>query len=132
MSAWLDYTGGDGAGGIGGEDLYTGGSVGYASDGTFTTPAVAVTAPPVDAGGGGVGQYAPMVMDVFKFGVGVWNQQEQQKRMLDYKRYEATQYGAFMQGQPALTFASGGNVLGGASGLMLVALAGLVILLIKD
>lgn len=125
MSASLDYS-------YGGEDLYTGGGVGYSPDGTFTTPGVAITALPADAGGGPVGTYGKDVMDLFKFGVGVWNQREQRQDMLDYKRFEATQYGAFMQGQPALTFSSGGNVLGGASGMVLVALAAVVILLIKD
>lgn len=125
MSAYLDYS-------YGGEDLYTGGGVGYSPDGTFNTPSVAVTAQPVDAGGGPVGSYGKDVMDVFKFGVGIWNQQRQQQAMLDYKRFEATQYGAFMQGQPALTFSSGGNVLGGASGMVLIAFGLVFLLLAKD
>lgn len=130
MSAWLDYTGGDGPGGLGSEDLYTGG-VGYATDGTFTVPSVAVTAAPVDAGGGPAGNYGGAVLDIFKMGVGVWNQQQQQKAMLDYKRYEATQYGAFMQGQPALAFGRNGQVLGSSSGITLLVLGFAAILLLK-
>lgn len=130
MSAWLDYTGGDGPGGLGGEDLYTGG-VGFQSDGTFSAPAVSMVPQPVDAGGGGVGNYGSTVMDVFKFGVGVWNQNQQQQRLLDYKRFEATQYGAYMQGQPALTLGANGRIVGGASGVVLVAVAVAALLLLK-
>lgn len=130
MSAWLDYTGGDGAGGLGSEDLYTGG-VGFSNDGTYSAPAVSVTGVPVDAGGGPAGNYGSTVLDIFKFGVGVWNQQQQQQNMLDYKRFEATQYGAYMQGQPALTFGANGRVLGSTSGVMLVAVGIVAILLLK-
>ncbi|WP_426303892.1 hypothetical protein ACN9MJ_12795 [Acidovorax facilis] len=133
MSAWLDYTGGDGAGGSGGEDLYTGGSdgVGYNFDGTYSAPDVSIVAAPVDAGGGPAGSYGSAVIDVLKFGVGVWNQREARQDMLDYRRFEATQRGAYQQGQPALTFTSGGNVLGGASGIVLIAFVAAFLLLRK-
>lgn len=130
MSAWLDYTGGDGPGGLGGDDLYTGG-VGFSGDGTYTAPAVSMVAAPVDAGGGPAGNYGAQVLDIFKFGVGVWNQREQQQNLLDYKRWEATQYGAYMQGQPALTLGANGRMLGGVSGVMLVAVAFAAVLLLK-
>lgn len=136
MSAWLDYTGGDGPGGSGGEDLYTGGDsytggVGYAGDGTYSAPAVAVTAQPVDAGGGPVGNYGQTVLDIFKFGVGVWNSNQQQQNLLEYKRWEATRLGAYQQGQPALTLGANGRIVGGASGVVLVGIALLAVVLLQ-
>lgn len=104
---------------------------GYSTDGTFNTPQAGRAVTPVDAGGGPSGLYSAQILDVFKFGVGVWNQQEQQKNMLDYKRFEATQYGAYAQGQPAVSFRANGQNLGGISGLALVAIAVFVLMKAK-
>lgn len=102
-------------------------TAGTQPDGTWVTPVQARQPQPVDAAGGTAANYAPLVLDVFKFGVGVWNQQQQQQNMLDYKRFEATQLGAFAHGQPALYASSGGQIIGGASGIVLI---GAVVLLL--
>lgn len=117
MSAYLDYMGG-------GEALYTGGA-GYQDDGTFSAPASSVMPQPVDAGGGPPANYSGMILDVFKFGVGAWNQNEQRKDMVDLRRWEATNAGLFQQGQNAAMFGGRGHV-----GLIGVAAVGLVLLLL--
>ncbi len=90
-----------------------------------------MAAKPVDAGGGPPGQYGAAVLDIFRYGLGIWNQQQQQQNMLDYRRWEATQFGAMMQGQPALVATGGGQVLGGISGAMIIGVIALLVLMQK-
>lgn len=73
-------------------------------DGTVITP-VTVTNP-VDSGGGLPAQYGSAVLDVFKWGVGVWQGYQGQKDLLDYRRWETTQQGAVQQGQAAAQYAT--------------------------
>ena len=103
-------------------------SVGPQLDGTFGTPSSAVQPNPVDAGGGSAGSYRQDILDVFKFGVGAYSQNQQRQDLLDYKRFEATQMGLWRQGQPAL-FSSSAN--GGAGNLVILAaiVIGAVVLL---
>lgn len=106
-------------------------TVGPQSDGTFGIPYSAGAVTPYDAGGGPSANYGGQIMDVFKFGVGVWQQQQNNTAMLDYKRFEATQAGLYQQGQAA-NLAS--NAAGGNSNQLIffALLIGGVILLIKD
>ena len=67
-------------------------AVGPQTDGTVMPAANAVVVKPADAGGGLPANYAPQVLDIFKYGLGIWNQQTQQQNLLDYKRFEATQW----------------------------------------
>lgn len=112
MGAALDYSGG--------EDLYTGG-VGYQSDGTFSAPIPSVMPQPVDAGGGPPANYGAQILDVFKFGVGVWQQNNARQDMIDLRRWEATNAGLFQQGQNAAIYGSRGNI-----GLMGIVAIGLI------
>lgn len=114
MSAYLDYQGG-------GDALYTG----YQNDGTFQAPSVSVMSQPVDAGGGPPANYSGAVLDIFKFGIGVWNQTEQRKDMIDLRRWEATNAGLFQQGQAAAMYGGQGQV-----GVLGIAAIGLVLLLV--
>lgn len=116
MSAYLDYTGG-------GDALYTG-DVGPQGDGTFVTPSAGIMPQPVDAGGGPPASYSGTIMDVFKFGVGVWNQREARRDMIDQRRWEATNAGLFQQGQAAAMFGGRGQV-----GILGLAAVGLIVLL---
>lgn len=102
--------------------------VGPQSDGTSITPPTAETPLPVDAGGGFAGTYGKDILDIFKFGVGVYSQDKARSDLLDYKRFEATQAGLWRQGQPAL-FAR--NPQGGNGNLLVLAaiVIGAVVLL---
>ena len=95
--------------------------IGPQSDGTNIPAPASVQTTPVDAGGGPAGQYGQQVLDVFKFGVGVWNSQVQQGRLLDYRRWEATNLGINTQGQPAAYGAV--RVQGTANPTMLILIA---------
>ncbi|CAN7304966.1 hypothetical protein [Acidovorax delafieldii] len=99
MSAAIDYAGG-------GEELYTG----YQNDGTFQAPAVSVMQQPLDAGGGPPANYGAQVLDIFKFGVGVWNQREARQDMIDLRRWEATNAGLVQQGQNAALYGRQGQL----------------------
>ena len=114
MSAALDYQ-------YGGDTLYTG----YQNDGTFNSPAVAVMPQPVDAGGGPPANYGAQVLDIFKFGVGVYAQNEQRKDLIDLRRWEATNAGLYQQGQAAAIYGSRGQV-----GILGIAAVGLILLLV--
>lgn len=110
------------------EDPYYTQSVGPQSDGTYGTPASAVAVTPYDAGGGPAKNYSPQILDIFKFGIGVWQQQSNQTAMLDYRRFEATQAGLQQQGR-----ANGvaQTATGGVSGqLILFAVLALGVILI--
>jgi hypothetical protein len=103
-------------------------AVGPQSDGTSISPGAAIQSNPVDAGGGAPGTYGKDILDVFKYGVGVYSQNKQQSDLLDYKRFEATQAGLWRQGQPALFSSSAG---GGTGNLVILAaiVIGAVVLL---
>lgn len=117
MSAYLDYQGG-------GESLYTG-DIGPQNDGTFGTPDAGIMPQPVDAGGGPPANYSGAVLDIFKFGVGVWNQREARQDAIDQRRWEATNAGLFQQGQNAAMFGGAGQI-----GVLGIAAIGLVLLLV--
>lgn len=72
------------------------------TDGTYNIPTTAMAVQPTDAGGGPPADYSTSVLDLFKFGVGVWQQDQSQQRLIDYKRFEATNSGLYQQGQPAI------------------------------
>jgi hypothetical protein len=78
-------------------------SVGPQNDGTYNTPSAALPVnQAVDVGtGSSVGNYAPQVFNLLGQGLGAFTQLYGQNQLLDYKRYEATQGGLFMQGQAA-------------------------------
>jgi hypothetical protein len=115
MGAALDYSGG--------EDLYTGG-VGYQPDGTFYAPSSSVMSQPVDAGGGAPAQYGAQILDIFKFGVGAWQQADARKDMIDLRRWEATNAGLYQQGQSAAIYGSRGQV-----GILGIAAVGVILFL---
>lgn len=74
--------------------------IGPQTDGTNQQAPIASTIPsPFDTAGGSTGNYGADVLNVFKLGVGVVNTLGQ--GMLDYKRYEATAKGTWVQGQTA-------------------------------
>lgn len=76
--------------------------VGPQTDGTYNAPATAQPVnQPWDTPGGGTTDYGSNVLDILKFGVGAWSADRQQTKILDYKRVEATNGGAYQQGQPA-------------------------------
>lgn len=104
------------------------GSVGPQSDGTSNAPWASIQVEPIDAGGGAPGSYGKDILDIFKYGVGVWSQNKQQTDLLDYKRFEATQAGLFRQGQPA-KFSN--STQGGTGNLVILAaiVIGAVVLL---
>lgn len=109
-------------------DYMTGTTVGPQNDGTYGAPAASVMPQPVDAGGGPAGNYSGQIIDIFKFGVGVWNQNEQRKDMVDMRRWEATNAGLYQQGQTAAMYGGGGQI-----GVLGIAALGLVLLLVmKD
>ena len=115
MGAALDYSGG--------ESLYTG-DVGYNPDGTFSAPNVAIMPQPVDAGGGVPAKYGAAILDVFRFGVGVWQADRQRQDMIDLRRWEATNAGLYQQGQAAAIYGSRNQV-----GILGVAAVGLILFL---
>lgn len=74
-------------------------SVGPQADGTYNYPdAAQPNNQPWDTSGGANGNYGPQVLDVLKYGVGVWQQDQSRKDFYDYKRFEATNGGLFQQG----------------------------------
>lgn len=113
------------------EDNITGSydqAIGPQSDGTSVSPTTATMPQPVDAGGGAAGSYSKDILDIFKFGLGAYSQNQQQSQLLDYKRFEATQAGLWRQGQPAL-FSN--SAQGGTGNLVVLAaiVIGAVVLL---
>jgi len=108
-----------------------GSTVGAQSDGTYNTPVTAIQAQPVDAGGGGLGQYSAQILDVFKFGVGTWAQSNATDKLLDYKRFEATNGGLYQQGNAAgIRVGSGGATIGVSSGMVMLIAGALALLLL--
>lgn len=84
--------------------------VGPNTDGTYGIPQTAVMSQPVDAGGGPPANYGAQVLDIFKFGVGVWQQQSARQDMLDYRRWESTNAGLYQQGQTAALYGRQGQM----------------------
>lgn len=122
MSAYLDAQTGD--------PYYTQ-SVGPQADGTYGIPPTGQAVTPIDAGGGPSGNYGPAILDIFKFGVGAYQQNQNMTAAYDYRRFEATQAGLYQQGRPANLY---GNANGGPSGMLIffALMIGGVILLTKD
>lgn len=102
--------------------------VGPNSDGTYGIPSAAVMPQPVDAGGGPPANYSGQILDLFKFGVGVWQQADARQDMLDYRRWESTNAGLYQQGQAAAIYGSRNQV-----GILGIAAVGLILFLaLKD
>jgi len=102
MASWLDAQAGD--------PYYTE-PVGPQGDGTWVAPDVAVTPQPGDTAGGSPASYGSQVLDIFKVGVGAWSANQQQKNMLDYRRWQATATGPTPFGQPSFGATAGGGGL---------------------
>ena len=105
------------------------GVVGPQSDGTVMPSPTAVMSQPQDTSGGQPAGYSQTVLDIFKYGIGTYASLQMAKQQPDYKRYEATNGGLFQQGRPA-NIAQANT--GGASNLMLLAMAGVVIFAIAS
>lgn len=106
-------------------------TVGIQSDGTFSTPVTAQVPNPQDAGGGSLGQYAPQLLDIFKFGVGTWAQANSQSNLLDYKRWEATNGGLYQQGNAAgVRIGANGATVGISPGMLMLMAGALALVLI--
>lgn len=121
----LDFAG---AGETGGTPTDIPATVGPQSDGTYAYPGAAQPAnQPWDVGGTASGNYSQQVLDVLKFGVGVWQQDQARQEFYDYRRFEATNGGLFMQGRQALPL----TVQRGKSSQVLLWLALLGIVIIK-
>lgn len=74
--------------------------VGPQSDGTYVQPSASQpNNQPWDTSGNANGNYTKDVLDILKFGVGVAQQQSSQNAFYDYKRFEATNGGIFLQGR---------------------------------
>ena len=100
------------------------GGVGPQNDGTYGAPPSSVMPQPVDAGGGPPANYSGQVLDIFKFGVGIWNQQKQRQDMIDLRRWEATNAGLYQQGQAAAMYGRPGQI-----GILGMAAIGLIVFL---
>lgn len=74
--------------------------IGPQNDGTYVQPSAAQpNNQPWDTSGNAAGNYSRDVLDVLKFGVGVWQQNDARNQFYDYKRFEATNGGLFLQGR---------------------------------
>lgn len=92
-----DYVGSGGETGGSPDSLMP--TVGPQSDGTVAAPQAAQpNNQPWGVGGTSFGNYTGQVLDVLKFGVGVWQQNDARNDFYDYKRFEATNGGLFRQG----------------------------------
>lgn len=85
-----------------GSDTY-GFTVGPQNDGTYVSPASALPInQAVDTGtGSSLGNYSPQVFSLLNNGLSAFTSIYNNNAMLDYKRYETTQGGIYMQGQAA-------------------------------
>lgn len=118
MSQFWDFTAGGGA------NIDT--SVGPQTDGTNVYSPIASTIPtPADTAGGAPAQYGSAILDIFKTGVGAWSAANAQQQLFDYKKFEATNGGLYQQGKSAAMPAAASG--GGQSGLMMMALIGIVV-----
>ncbi len=103
--------------------------VGPQTDGTYGAPSATTPSnQPWGVGGTTGGNYAGQVLDVLKFGVGVWQQDQARQDFYDYKRFEATSGGLFRQGVYAGGF---GAVPTGNRAITLAAIVLGVVLLIN-
>lgn len=109
------------------------GSVGPQTDGTTIVPDVATVVTPNDAGGGPPATYGNTILDVFKYGVGVWQADKTQTRLIDYKKFEATNTGVYQNGVPAIfrTNASGGGTSPVLYAFGAVLLLGIVVMAVR-
>lgn len=114
----------------GAADTQTPDTIGPQTDGTNLPAYNAATIPqPADTAGGAPADYSQQVLDLFKFGVGVAQQQSAQNAFFDYKKFEATSGGLYQQGRAA---ALPGTVsaTGGKSGFLMLAVAGIVLVVL--
>ena len=85
------------------QDPGTTSAVGPQVDGTYVYSPQASTIPtPTDTAGGAPADYGKQILDLFKFGVGAYSADQQNQRLFDYKKYEATNGGLYQQGQGAM------------------------------
>ena len=76
--------------------------IGPQTDGTnLPAYSAATIAQPADTAGGQPAGYGSQILDIFKFGVGVAQQQANQQAFFDYKKFEATSGGLYQQGKAA-------------------------------
>lgn len=76
------------------------GAIGPQTDGTWNAPAVAQPVQPQDTSGGAPASYGADTLALLKYGVGVWQQNQQQGRMVDYAQWQATNAGLVRSGTP--------------------------------
>lgn len=86
-------------------------NVGPQTDGTNLIADSAIIPRPEDTAGGLPAQYDQGILDIFKFGISTWADQQQSDRLFEYKRFEATNGGVYQQGRNAAMprAASGGT-----------------------
>lgn len=99
--------------------------VGPQTDGTNLPASISTLPTPRDTAGGAPASYGQSVLDIFKYGIGVWSQTEQNQQLLDYKRFEATNGGLYQQGKSAALPRAAVN--GGGSQLAMLGLITLVV-----
>lgn len=101
------------------------GGIGPQDDGTLLLSDIALMPQPNDTAGGIPATYPQGILDIFKYGVGVWQQQANQSAILDYKRFEATNGGLYQQGRgAAVPRASSG---GGMSSLAMLGIGAVIV-----
>ena len=99
--------------------------IGPQTDGTNLYSPIASTIPtPADTAGGAPAQYSSQILDLFKFGVGVAQQQANMNAAFDYKKFETTNGGLYQQGKSASMPSA---ATGGSSGLVLMGIAAIVV-----
>ena len=104
-------------------------TVGPQNDGTYDVPAAATQTNDPSNTAGFAASADPGAYDILKFGLGAAADLYKFGKTLDYKRYESTQGGTFVQGQPS---SAPRQSSGGTSSkfmlISLVAIAALVLL----
>lgn len=102
--------------------------VGPQQDGTNLIADSAIIAQPADTAGGMPAQYEQGILDIFKFGIGAWADNQKSQQLFEYKKFEATNGGLFQQGRNAYMpqAASGGTSSLVVMGLGLIVLVALI------
>jgi hypothetical protein len=108
----------------GANDTLTPNMVGPQMDGTNIIADAAVIAQPSDTAGGQPAQYGQDVLDLFKFGIGAWSDNQKTQQLFDYKKFEATNGGLYQQGRAASMPAAAS---GGISPLVIVGIGAIVV-----
>lgn len=90
--------------------------IGPQTDGTNIIANSAIAVTPADTAGGLPANYSQSVLDLFKFGVGAWADNNKTNQLFEYKKFEATQAGLIQQGRAAGTMQA--TAAAGKSGLL--------------